>query len=61
VVVVLVGVVAGLAEDEEELPELPPQPVSAAVVARAAASVSIAASGVLFMGRAPVVVRMLGG
>jgi hypothetical protein len=62
VVVVVVGVllVVGLAE-EEELAALPPHPPTATLVARAATSISMAASGVLFMGRAPVVARGLGG
>ncbi|HEY2282752.1 MAG TPA: MFS transporter [Solirubrobacteraceae bacterium] len=62
--VVLVGVlvagvllVAGVAV---ELPDLPPQPATAKVLARTAASVRIAVSGVLLMGRAPVVVCGLG-
>jgi hypothetical protein len=61
VVVVVVGVllVAGLAE--EELPASLPHPATATVLARVAASVSMAVSGVLFMGRAPIVARGLGG
>ena len=47
--------------DDEELPDLPPQPATASVLASTAKSVSIAVSGVLFMGRAPVLVRVLGG
>jgi EmrB/QacA subfamily drug resistance transporter len=60
VVVVVVGepLVVGLAE---ELPAFPPHPATATVVARAAASVSIAVSGVLLMGRAPIVASGLGG
>ncbi len=59
VVVVVVVVVAGLlvvvfAED------LPPHPVTAKVAARVATSVSMAVSGVLLMGRAPIVARWLG-
>jgi hypothetical protein len=38
-----------------ELADFPPHPVTAAVLARTAASVSMAVSGVLFIGRAPVV------
>jgi EmrB/QacA subfamily drug resistance transporter len=59
VVVLVVGValVAGLAV---ELPDLPPQPVTARVLARTATSVRIAVSGVLLMGRAPVVACGLG-
>jgi EmrB/QacA subfamily drug resistance transporter len=64
VVVLVVGVlvagvlpVVGVAV---ELPDLPPQPATARVLARTAASVRIAVSGVLFMGRAPVVVCGLG-
>ncbi len=58
-VVLVVGVplVVGFAV---ELPDLPPQPATARVLARTAASVRIAVSGVLFMGRAPVVVCGLG-
>jgi hypothetical protein len=61
VVVVVAGVlfVAGFAE--EVLPALPPHPATAEVAARAVASVSIAVSDVLFMGRAPIVARGLGG
>jgi EmrB/QacA subfamily drug resistance transporter len=61
VVVVVVGValVVGFAVDE--LPALPPQPATAKVLARAATSVSMAVSGVLLMGRAPIVARGLGG
>jgi EmrB/QacA subfamily drug resistance transporter len=51
--------VAGFAEGV--LPVLPPHPATVPVAARAAASVSIAVSGVLFMGRAPIVARGLGG
>jgi hypothetical protein len=60
VVVVIVGVVfvAGLAD---VLPALPPHPATATVLARTVTSVSMAVSGVLFMGRAPVVARGLGG
>jgi EmrB/QacA subfamily drug resistance transporter len=59
VVVLVVGVplVAGLAV---ELPDLPPQPATARVLAKARTSVRIAVSGFLLMGRAPVVVRGLG-
>ncbi len=59
-VVVGVLLVAGLA-DEEELVALLPQPAIATVAARAAARASIALSGVLFMGRAPILARGLGG
>jgi hypothetical protein len=48
-------------ELEEELPPLPPHPATAAVLARTATSVSIAVSGFLLMGRAPVFGRVLGG
>jgi EmrB/QacA subfamily drug resistance transporter len=60
VVVVVVGVllVVGLAE---ELPALPPHPATAKVAARATTSVSMAVSGVLFMGRAPIFAAGLGG
>jgi hypothetical protein len=56
VVVVVVGVVlvAGLAE---ELPDLLPHPATATVLARATATVRIAVSGFLLMGRAPIVAR----
>jgi hypothetical protein len=47
-VVVIVGV-------EEELPDLPPHPTTATVLARARTSVRMAVSGVLCMGRAPVI------
>jgi hypothetical protein len=61
VVVVLVGVVvvldAGFEEELEE--ELPPHPATAAVLARTAKVVSMAVSGVLLMGRAPVIARGL--
>jgi EmrB/QacA subfamily drug resistance transporter len=59
VVVLVVGVplVAGLAV---ELPDLPPQPVTAKALAMARTSVRIALSDVLFMGRPPVLVRGLG-
>jgi hypothetical protein len=62
-VVVLVGVVVGLllvAGLLVEPPDLPPHPATAKVLARTARSVSMAVSGVLFMGRAPSVVRGLG-
>jgi EmrB/QacA subfamily drug resistance transporter len=58
VVVVGVLLVVGLAE---ELPDLPPHPDTAAVLAKATASVRMAVSGFLLMGRAPVVARRLGG
>jgi hypothetical protein len=54
--VVVVGVVDF--DDEElleELPDFPPHPAIARVLARTASSVSMAVSVVLFMGRAPVV------
>jgi hypothetical protein len=61
---VVLGVVAGVLlvveVAEDELPELPPQPAIARVLASAVASVSIAVSGVLFMGRAPNLARWLG-
>jgi hypothetical protein len=40
--------------------DLPPHPATATVLARTARIVSMAVSGVLFMGRAPMVVRGLG-
>jgi hypothetical protein len=54
VVGVVVGLllVAGLAV---ELDDLLPHPVTAAVLARTTTVVSMAVSGVLFMGQAPVV------
>jgi hypothetical protein len=60
VVVVLVGVLLVVGVAEEVAPPLPPQPATARVAAMAATSVSIAVSGVFFMGRAPVVARGLG-
>jgi hypothetical protein len=45
----------------EELPDSLPQPATATVLARVAASVSMAVSGVLFIGRAPIVARGLAG
>jgi EmrB/QacA subfamily drug resistance transporter len=56
VVVVLLVVVCF----ELELVLLPPHPATAKVLARTAASVSMAVSGVLLMGRAPIVARGLG-
>jgi hypothetical protein len=63
VVEVLVGVVlppgvAVLVEDEEEL--LLPHPATATVLASTARAVSMAVSGVLFIGRTPIVARGLG-
>ncbi len=63
VVVVLVGVVLDVgvvlveAVDEEELL---PHPATATVLARTASAVSMAVSGVLLMGRTPIVARGLG-
>jgi len=56
---VVVEVVAGLEVWVEE-PDLPPQADSATLLASTAASVSMAVSGVLFMGRAPFLARGLG-
>jgi EmrB/QacA subfamily drug resistance transporter len=56
-VVVGLLLVAGLAV---EPPDLLPQPATATVLASTARSVSMAVSGVLFMGRAPMVVGGLG-
>ncbi len=61
VVVVLGVLVAGFAVEEEELSLLPPQPATTAVLASTATSVSIAVSGVLLMGRSPIVARWLEG
>jgi len=64
VVVVVAGVLPVLAgvvvAEEEELPPLLPHPATATVLARMAAVVSIAVSGVLLMGRAPVVIDVRG-
>jgi EmrB/QacA subfamily drug resistance transporter len=53
VVVVVVGLVVVVVVDEPPL--LPPHPATATVLARTATSVRMAVSGVLLMGRAPVV------
>jgi EmrB/QacA subfamily drug resistance transporter len=53
-------VVVGVDLVVEEFPDFPPHPAIATVLARTATSVSIAVSGVLFMGRAPIVARGLG-
>jgi hypothetical protein len=63
VVVVLVGVlllvgVALVEDDEDEL--LLPHPATAIVLASTARAVRMAVSGVLLMGRAPIVARGLG-
>jgi hypothetical protein len=55
-VVLLVGVVLVVEEDEELLL---PHPATAMVLARTARAVSMAVSGVLLMGRAPVFARRL--
>jgi len=47
-------------EEEEELPPLLPHPATARALARMAAVVSMAVSGVLLMGRAPIIARGLG-
>jgi EmrB/QacA subfamily drug resistance transporter len=60
VVVVLAGLLL-VVDLAEELVDLPPHPVTPAVLARATASVRMAVSGFLLMGRAPVVARRLGG
>ncbi len=60
---VVVVVVAGLlvVDFVDELPPLPPpHPATATVAARVATSVSMAVSGVLLMGRTPIVARRLG-
>ena len=59
--VVVVGVPLVVGVEEEELPDLPPHPATTTVVARTAKIVSMAASGVLLMWRAPIVARGLGG
>jgi hypothetical protein len=56
-VVLLVGVVL-FAVEEEEL--LLPHPATASVLASTATAVSMAVSGVLLMGRAPIVAAGLG-
>jgi hypothetical protein len=48
-------------DEDEELPPLPPHPAITSVVARTATRASIAVSGVLLMGGAPIVARGLGG
>ena len=59
--VLLAGALAGaLLVEEEEPPVLPPHPATARVLASAARIVSMAVSGVLLMGRAPVVARGFG-
>jgi hypothetical protein len=55
VVVVVVGVLLVVGVVEEELPDLLPHPATATALARMAAVVSMAVSGVLLMGRAPIV------
>jgi hypothetical protein len=64
VVVVLVGVfelvgVVLVEDEEDEL--LEPHPATATVLASTASAVRMAVSGVLLMGRAPIVARGLGG
>jgi hypothetical protein len=62
VVVVLVGVfelVGVVLVEEDEL--LLPHPATAIVLASTASAVRMAVSGVLLMGRAPIVARGLGG
>jgi hypothetical protein len=56
---VLVGAVV-LVEELAELPPLPPQPATTTVAARTARIVSMAISGVLLMGRAPIGMRGFG-
>jgi len=62
VVVVVLGVVVFVSGDDVVVEELdfPPQAPSATLLASTAASVSMAVSGVLFMGRAPFLARGLG-
>jgi hypothetical protein len=64
--VVLVGVVEVVGVElvvavEEELLPFPPHPATAKVLASTATSVRMAVSGVLLMGRAPIVSRGLRG
>jgi uncharacterized membrane protein len=62
-VLVVVGVVVGLllvAGCAVELVDLPPQPATAKLLASTARSVSMAASGVLLIGQAPIVDGGLG-
>jgi hypothetical protein len=54
-VALLVGVELVVAVDDVE--ELPPHPATATVLASTARAVSMAVSGVLLMGRAPIVAR----
>jgi type III secretory pathway lipoprotein EscJ len=54
--VLVVGVELVVAVDDED-EELLPHPATATVLARTAKAVSMAVSGVLFMGRAPIVAR----
>jgi hypothetical protein len=64
VLVVLVGVVfvVGVVLDEDvEDDELLPHPATTIVLASTARAVRMAVSGVLLMGRAPIVARGLGG
>jgi len=64
VLVVLVGVVfvVGVVLDEDvEDDELLPHPATAIVLASTTRAVRMAVSGVLLMGRAPIVARGLGG
>ncbi len=59
-VVLLVGVLLELELVVEE-DELDPHPATAIVLASTASAVRMAVSGVLLMGRAPIVARWLGG
>jgi hypothetical protein len=56
-VVVVVGVLLVVGFAVEELPDLPPHPATTTVLARTATVVSMAVSGVLLMGRTPVIAR----
>jgi hypothetical protein len=61
--VVVAGVVVGLLlvfDVVVELPDLPPQPLTATLPARASTTVSMAVGDVFFMGRAPNLTRGLG-
>jgi EmrB/QacA subfamily drug resistance transporter len=60
-VVVVLVLLPFVGVEWEPLVVLPPHPATASVAAMAASSVSMAASGVRFIGRSPVLARRLGG